>query len=297
MRAIEKAATLSCWSGPVEPVRIEGGISNDNFVIEDGGRKYVARVNGDVPVHGVLRINDYNCNTAAAAVGVAPAVFHYEPGVIVADFIDGRTYGEADVRRQVNLDRIIPLIKTTHRDAFMNVRGPVCAFWPFRVCRDYAFYLEEHSSRMTPDLPRLRHINEELEKAIGPIDLVLGHSDLLAANFIDDGSRIWLIDWEHAGFSSPLFDLANLASNNGLSPDQEAWMLESYYERQPDAHLRHRYQAMKCASLLREAMWSMVSEINSTLDFDYVAYSDGYMNRFLQTYAWFQKEEYFEWLK
>ena len=291
MSAIEKAATLSCWSGPVEPVRIEGGISNDNFLIQDGGRKYVARVNGDVPIHGVLRINDYNCNTAAAAVGVAPTVFHYEPGIIVVEFIDGRTYGEDDVRQQVNLDRIIPLIKMTHSEAFLKLRGPVCAFWPFRVCRDYAFYLNENLSRMSPELPRLRHLTEKLENAIGPIELVLGHNDLLAANFIDDGSRIWLIDWEHSGLTSPLFDLANLASNNKLSVDQETWMLERYYERSPDAQLRHRYQAMKCISLLREAMWSMVSEINSTLDFDYVAYTDGYMTRFLQEYARFQTEE------
>ncbi len=291
MDAIDIARALSCWTGPVEPVRIEGGISNENFVIDDGGQKFVVRVNGDVPVHGVLRANDYACNSAAASVGIAPRIFHYEPGVIVAEFVDGRTYGEEDVAVQANLERILPLIRTTHFDAFRAIRGPVCAFWPFRVCRDYAFHLEEFSSRMVPDLPRLRAINDALENAVGAVDLVLGHNDLLAANFIDDGDRIWLIDWEHSGFTSPLFDLANLSSNNALSPEQESWLLENYFERRPDDHLRHRYQAMKCASLLREAMWSMVSEFTSSLDFDYVAYSDNYMERFAQEYKIFQEQE------
>jgi len=284
------AANLACWSGPVEPIRLEGGISNENFLIEDGGRTYVARVNGDVPIHGVLRVNDYNCSRAAAVVGVAPGVVHYEPGVLVAEFIDGRTYGEDDVRQQDNLERILGLIKKTHLDAFKAIRGPVCAFWPFRVCRDYAAYLEENSSRMVAELPRIRALNEQLEDTVGAVDLVLGHNDLLAANLIDDGDRLWLIDWEHAGFTSPLFDLANLASNNGLTDGQEDWMLENYFERAIDAHLVHRYQAMKCASLLREAMWSMVSEISSELNFDYVTYTESYRDRFEKAYKNFNKQ-------
>ena len=123
-------------------------------------------------------------------------------------------------------------------------------------------------------------LNDRVERIVGPVDIVLGHNDLLAANFIDDGMRLWLIDWEHAGLSSPLFDLANLSSNNGLSEAQDTWLLENYFERAGDSLLRHRFQAMKCASLLREAVWSMVSELTSTLDFDYAAYGAENMARF-----------------
>ena len=105
-------------------------------------------------------------------------------------------------------------------------------------------------------------------------DLVYGHNDLLAANFIDDGERLWLIDWDYAGFNSPLFDLGGLASNNELSQEQEHWMLKSYFGNETGKIDFRRYEAMKCASLLREAMWSMVQEIHSTLDFDFVYYTD-----------------------
>ena len=115
------------------------------------------------------------------------------------------------------------------------------------------------------------------------------HNDLLAANFIDDGRRLWLIDWDYAGFNSPLFDLGGLASNNELSPSDEKWLLETYFERPLDDDLERRYRAMKCASLLRETMWSMVSEIHSAIDFDYAAYTAGNLARFEAAWAEFRE--------
>ena len=110
--------------------------------------------------------------------------------------------------------------------------------------------------------------------------MVFSHNDLLAANFIDDGDRLWLIDWDYAGFNGPLFDLANLASNNEFNPEQEAWLLENYFDQDLSVSSWQRYYAMKCASLLREAMWSMVSEIHSDIDFDYVQYTGENLDRF-----------------
>ncbi|MGL6209488.1 MAG: phosphotransferase family protein, partial [Paracoccaceae bacterium] len=100
-----------------------------------------------------------------------------------------------------------------------------------------------------------------------------GHNDLLPANFLHDGSRMWLIDWDYAGFNSPLFDLGGLAANNALMSAQETVMLTRYFDREPDAALWRSYRAMKAASALREALWSMISERHSTLAFDYTAYT------------------------
>jgi len=279
------AANLTCWSGPVTLTRINGGISNDNFLVDDSGRKYVVRINGDVPEHGVLRINDFNCNQAAAAVGVAPKVHHFEDRALVVEYVPSHTLVEQDVRDDAMLVRILDLIKRTHIDGFRQVRGPVCAFWPFRVCRDYACFLAENNSRIAPELTQIRDRIECLEAAVGPVDLVLGHNDLLAANFLDQGDRLWLIDWEHAGFTSPLFDLANLSSNNRLSSAQQEWLLETYFDRPVDDECRYRFFAMSAASLLREAMWSMVSEVSSKIEFDYIAYSDDFYARFNKAFA------------
>ena len=137
-------------------------------------------------------------------------------------------------------------------------------FWVFHVVRDYAHTLAEaRERRHGPGVAARRACGERLERAVGPIELVFGHNDLLAANFIDDGKRLWLVDWDYAGFNSPLFDLGGLASNSELSLQQREALLEAYFGRPVTDELRYRYAAMTAASLLRETMWSMVSEIHS----------------------------------
>ena len=168
-------------------------------------------------------------------------------------------------------------------------KGPVLAFWVFQVMRGYGNVLREGGSRMAAELPRFAAINHELEAAVGPVRLVFGHNDLLAANFIDDGERLWLIDWDYAGLNSPLFDLANLASNNRFSEAEEERLLEAYFETAVNDELRRKLAAMKCASLLREAMWSMVSEIHLHIDFDYIAYTAENLARFEAAYTAFKE--------
>ena len=270
--AIQRAAALPCWSGKVAPEPLGGGITNINLKVQDGTRAYVARMGEDIPVHGVMRWNELAVSQAAHAAGVSPQVHFHAPGVLVIGFVDGRAYGEADVRDAGNLPRIIALVRRAHRDVAVRLRGPAMAFWVFHVIRDYAARLRDDGSAYTARLGELLALAERLEAALGPVTLVLGHNDLLAANILDDGERLWLIDWEYGGFNTPLFDLGGLATNNGLSEAQEIAVLEQYFEA--DAGPRWRpYQAMKCASLLRETLWSMVAEIHSQLDFDYAAYT------------------------
>ncbi len=257
MDALKKARSLTCWSGPVDPQPLIGGITNTNFVVADGGEKYVVRIGDDIPQHGIMRFGELAASRAAFAAGISPQVVHHQPGALVIRFIEGITYGPEDVRQ--NLDPIVDLIRRVHKDLPHFYRGPALMFWVFHVLRDYRHTLDAGGSRLISELEDLAAKATVLEEAVGPVQLVFGHNDLLAANFIDDGTRIWLIDWEHAGLSSPLFDLANLASNNELTDGQEEWMLETYFGYPADDRLRHRYRAMKCASLLREAMWSMVS--------------------------------------
>lgn len=270
--AIARAAALPCWSGPVSPEPLGGGITNLNFRVQDGPRAYVVRLGEDIPVHGILRRNELAISRAAHAAGVSPAVVYHEPGALVLDYIESRALTEAQVRDPAMLPRILDLVLQVHRDVAAHLRGPVLAFWVFHVIRDYAATLRAGGSPHADALPGLLAHAERLEAAVGPVDIVLGHNDLLAANILDDGHRLWLIDWEYGGFNSPLFDLGGLATNNGLGEDQERALLERYFRADPAPRWR-AYQAMKCASLMRETLWSMVSEIHSPLDFDYAAYT------------------------
>ncbi len=278
--ALDRACALSIWSEPGQAALLGGGITNFNVSLVDRGKRYVVRVGEDILLHQILRSNEQAVHRAAQAVGIAPAIVHAEPGILVLDYIDGTPLDEAGVRQDPMLGRILPLLKRCHVDAMARLRGPVLTFWVFHVLRDYAATLRQGNSRHVARLDDLLRTAGDLEKAVGPVQIVLGHNDLLAANFLDDGDRLWLLDWEYGGFNSPLFDLAGLASNNELSPAQEQWLLESYFETPLTDQLHHQYHAMKCASLLRETMWSMVSEIHSEIDFDYGAYTEKNLSRF-----------------
>jgi thiamine kinase-like enzyme len=284
---IERIRALSFWRGRVDPEPLHGGITNRNFVVADAGKKYVVRLGEDIPLHNVMRFNERAAAAAAEAAGVSPALRHFEPGLIVIDHIEGRTFAEADVR--ADLPRVAALVKKAHREVGLHLRGPALAFWTFHVLRNYVRALDEGRHRLADDLPRLAAVADRIEAALGPTEVVFAHNDLLPGNFIDDGERLWLIDWDYAGFNAPLFDLGGLASNNGLDAAERDALLEHYFERAPDDALRRRLQAMLVASLLREALWSMVSEIHSTLDFDYRAYTAENLGRFERALAQFDE--------
>jgi thiamine kinase-like enzyme len=276
----DSIAALPIWQGTIQISPLDGGITNRNFLVQDANRKAVVRIGADIPVHQIMRFNELAASKAAHAAGISPAVIHHQPGILVLDFIEARTLTAADFAQDTMLDQATALIARTHRDIPQHLRGPVLMFWVFHVIRDYAATLRAGQSRHTPKLANLLAQAAILEAAIGPIDLVFGHNDLLPANFLHDGTRLWLIDWDYAGFNSPLFDLGGLAANNALSDAQETCMLEQYFDRPPSARLMRSYHAMKAASALREAVWSMVSELHSILDFDYPAYTQANLATF-----------------
>jgi thiamine kinase-like enzyme len=274
----ERAAALPIWTGPVLPEPLPGGITNLNFTVTDAGRRYLVRIGGDISEHMILRRFECAAAHAAHAAGLSPAVRHAEEGALVLDFIEGRTLTADDIRDPANLDALAALVRRCHTEIPRHYRGVAPIFWVFQVIRDYAHTLRAGGTCY--DLAPLLAAAETLEAATGPVEIVFGHNDLLPANLIDDGSRLWLVDWEYAGFNSPLFDLGGLASNAGMTADERTALVAAYYRREPDADLLRRAVAMTAASLLRETMWSMVSELHSSLDFDYAAYTAENRGRF-----------------
>ncbi|MFI5001762.1 MAG: choline/ethanolamine kinase family protein [Reyranellales bacterium] len=285
MTALEaKLARLSCWRGPVTLSLLKGGLSNISYEATDGSAKYVVRCGGDISVHHVFRDREWAASRAAFAAGLSPEVVHVEPGIMVLRFIDGRTFAEADLR--ANIGRLVPLLRACHREVGLRVRGPANFFWVFHVIRDYARTLQEGGSPFAPDLPRYLETARSLEAAQVPMPIVFGHHDLLPGNLMDDGERLWLIDWEYGGFGTAMFDLANLSSNGSFGAPEDAALLDAYFEGKATDELRGAFAAMKAASTLREAMWAMVSDIHLRAPgVDYQAHARDYLGRFEQLMA------------
>ena len=268
----EKVAHLACWKGqPVELVPLKGGLTNISFVVSCGGEKFVARCGDDIPVHHVFRDRERAASRAAFEAGLSPELVHAEPGITVLRFIDGRTFEEADMR--ANVGRLVALLKDCHTKVARHLRGPANVFWVFHMIRDYATLIDADR--------RYLAIADRLEQAQVPMPIVFGHHDLLPGNFMDDGRRLWLIDWEYGGFGTAMFDLANLSSNGGFDAAQDHALLDAYFAGKVDPALRHAFAALKAASALREALWAMVSDVHlRTPGVDYKAHARDYLARF-----------------
>jgi len=274
----ERIRLLPCWRGPLIASPVSGGLSNEIWRVSDAAGDHVVRFGADYPFHHVARAREAMAARAAHRAGFAPAVEYVAPGVMVCAFVAARTWTEADMR--ANPGRIGRLLRDFHLRMPAEVSGPGFLFWVFHVIRDYARTLREAGGAQASDLTRYLEIAAALEAAQVPLPIVFGHHDLLPGNFLDDGERLWLIDFEYAGFGTAMFDLAGAASNARMSDDQAEELLTAYFGRRPDPAELRAFDAMQCASLLREAMWAMVSQIHLTAPgVDYAAHARDYLSR------------------
>ncbi len=287
---LAKIAGLDYWQSSINIEPLGGGMTNHNFKVTDADREFVVRLGEDDPVHMISRVNETAICHAAFEAGISPELVYSEPGILVSRFIDGKVLEEADVRIDSNLSRIIDILSRFHQKIPEYFHQVPVMFWVFHVLRHYQYLLGQRNNPYRERLVDFAGIATALEQAVGKVNIVFGHNDLLAANFIDDGKKIWLIDFDYAGFNSPLFDLSNLASNNQFSEEQEITMLESYFGAALNLEQWRGYYAMKCASLLRETLWSMVSEIYSRIDVDFSAYTRENLGRFEQAYDSFHHD-------
>jgi len=285
---VEAIAALPCWGGAINVLPLTGGMTNHNYLVTEGAVKFVVRQGSDIPAHGIMRFNEQAAARAAFAAGIGPRVLYAGSGFMVSEFIEGRTVSAEQMRDPAMLGRVCAILRRCHRQIPMYWAGPALIFWVFQVIRSYLSRLQSATAGADA-LERLSAIAGQLETAVGPVVIAFGHNDLLAANFIDDGQRLWLIDWDYAGFNSPLFDLANLSSNNRFSRDSDGNLLTTYFERPYSAGEYRGFRAMLCASLLRETLWASVSALSSKIDFDYRKYADEYRSRFEHEWLQFEK--------
>ena len=274
--------SIPIWKNSIEIKTIDGGLTNQNFLVQENSNKFVVRLGDDIPEHLVSRSNELIASKAASEANIGPKVIYSDKGILVLEYIESTTLTAKDVRDKIDL--IIPVLKKIHLEIPKNIFGQSLIFWVFHVIRNYEKFLKDNKSSYTNLLPDLLSQSAKLEKNSSPYEIVFGHNDLLPGNFLDDGSRLWIIDWEYAGFNTPLFDLGGLASNCDFSQKEEIHLLENYFDKKIDDKLLLQYHSLKCASLLRETMWSMVAELISKIDFDYKNYTQENLSKFNQSY-------------
>ena len=275
-------SSIKFWKHSIEILPISGGITNQNFLVTDGPKKHFVRIGNDIPEHLVFRSNEVQASKAASKIGICPNLLYNNSLIQIFDYIDGKTFESKDVKN--NLKSILELMIKVHKKIPDQLIGQSVVFWVFHVIKNYKKVLDSHESRYSKILPDLLNKSLKLENISSPFEIIFSHNDLLPANFIQDKKKIWLIDWEYAGFNTPLFDLGGLASNNNFNENEEKYLLENYFEKKLSSEKLIKYKAIKCASLLRETMWRMLSEIPSKIEFDYKSYTLNNLDKFNKAY-------------
>jgi len=261
---------------------LSGGITNRNFLITlaDAPDRYVIRLAGnDTHLLGISREVEHAATVAAAGVGVGPEVtaFIRPEGYLVTKFIEGAPVSDEAVRRPETLERVAASLRRIHD-------GPPIPglFVPFQIVEAYRALA---AARGVPipaayELASAASRRIELACVMARLEPRPCHNDLLNANFIDDGTRIRIVDWEYAGMGDPFFDLGNFSINHELTADQDAYLLAAYDGEVRPARLA-RLTLMRVVSDFREAMWGVLQQGISTLDVDFVAYAGEHFDRLL----------------
>jgi thiamine kinase-like enzyme len=280
----EVVARVTALLGPRQGsvVQLEGGITNRNFRVNFGGTDYVVRLPGKrTEILGIDRTAECIANKAAAGLGMAPGVaaMFEEPSCLVTLFIDGREMSVDELRTPETLAEVARDLRRFHDSGTELPTG----FDSFRLVEEYAETGRANGSEPPEGFDDALEAAHRIEKAIEgqpTHELVPGHNDLLTANFLlDGGNHIQLIDWEYAGMGDRWFDLGNFAVNNELDDEQEAQLLEAYFDEPPDDRRRATLKLFRFMSDFREAMWGVVQTGVSELDFDFREYAQKHFDR------------------
>ena len=259
-----------------------GGITNHNFKVVVDGQAFVLRIGGkDTDLLGIDREREHEASLVAARAGIAPGVIRFlEPeGYLVTRFLGADAIPPEELRRPENLERAARLLRTFH-DA-----GEISAsFDSFRVVEAYRDEAARHGVEPPPAYAEAGELAGAIEATRAGANPCPCHNDLLNANFLDDGERLWLVDWEYAGMGDRFFDLANFAVNNELGPAEDGLLLRAYFGAERDEDLAS-LTLMRFMSDFREAMWGVVQQAISELEFDFAAYAAQHFERMRKTAA------------
>ena len=278
--ALRRLPELS--AGDLTFTALSGGITNRNFLVSGAadGSRYVVRLAGnDTYLLGISREVEHAATVAAAGVGVGPEVIGFvrPEGYLVTRFIEGNPIPEAEMRTPDRLRAVGATLRRIHD-------GPAIPglFVPLRIVEAYRALALARGVPIPPEYERAQSIARRIELSClsAPVDLMPCHNDLLNANFIDEGGRIRIVDWEYAGMGDPFFDLGNFSINHELDRDADAALLESYAGEVRPGDLA-RITLMRVVSDFREAMWGVLQQGISTLDVDFVAYAGEHFDRLL----------------
>ncbi len=253
---------------PRQVTELPGGLTNRNFKVSTPAGVFVARMfSAGGELLAIDRDREYRNSVIAAQAGVGAPVIEYRPHdrVLVLGFVAGRTLTNADVAEPATLSRIAAACVRLHRAG--RFAGD---FDMFEV--QAAYYATATGSGIPVPagyddlMPQFAAARTAL--AVRDEGTVPCNNDLLAANFIDDGRRMWLIDYEYSGNNDACFELGNIAGECGLEDDALAELVTCYYGRRRRSRIA-RARLFRLVSRYGWTLWGAIQHATSELDADF----------------------------
>ena len=275
------AAVERVWPGRGARVEVlGGGITNHNLKVVVDGESFVLRIAGKgTGLLGIDRLVELAATQAAAALGLGPEVVAFvEPeGWLVTRFVEGAIPRPERMREPGTLKRVARALRAFH--AGHGIPG---SFDSFRVVERYRQTALDRGGSVPEHYEWAHALAARIEVRRSTDAHVPCHNDLLNANFLEDGERLWIVDWEYAGMGDRFFDLANFAINHELDHQASRAFLEAYFGELREAD-GETLELMRFMSDFREAMWGVVQSAVSELDFDFDAYASEHFERLRRT--------------
>jgi thiamine kinase-like enzyme len=264
---LERVTVLRGRPRTVEP--LPGGLTNRNYKITTPEGAYVLRhsTRSTSDELAVDRVAEYENSVRAAAAGVGAPVLEFLPedGVLVIGFLPGETLSDELLQHPGTLTRVAEACRRLHAgDAFVN------RFDMFAVQADYLVRVRQRGFRLPPGYGDHAEVVARIRAALGhqPVPIVPCHNDLLAANFIDDGQDVFIIDYEYSGNNDPYFELGNIWSECHLTLDQLEELVSNYDDGPSRCHVA-RARLWGLMSQYGWTLWASIQDATSVMSFDF----------------------------
>ena len=275
----EVIAAVPAWAGrAVTAQAIAGGLTNRNFRVEVDGVPHFVRIPGPgTDLLAVDRANELANTRAAAQAGVGARVLEHLPrwNVMVLEWLDARTMSNAAVQAPGSPRRIADALRRLHagphfRDDFDMV---TLAARYLRLVDERSIPVPAGYRDHLPAIPRL-----DAALRARPLPAVPCHNDLLAENYLDDGRRLWIVDYEYSGNTDPTFELGNTAQELGLDDARLAELVAAYFGVATPALLA-RCRLQMIMSDVGWTLWAAIQAQISAIDYDFGAWAEARWTR------------------
>ena len=257
-----------------------GGLTNLVYKVSLEGENYVLRISGEGTLDYIDRkVEGHNAKIAAEA-GVSAEILFFDEkdGLMLSRFIDGETMNPKSFVSGVGTaTRAAQAFKTMHQCG----KKFKFRFELFSMIDDYLKVLNDLKATFPEGYHDTVKEAESVRRVLDayPTPLAPCHCDPLCENFIDDGTRMWIVDWEYSGMNDPLWDLGDLSVEAGFSDTQDREMMEAYYGGAVTEAQFGRMVIYKAMCDLLWTLWGLIQHANGNPVEDFWVYATGRFER------------------